>query len=192
MDHITGANKEMFLWIKRGGSSFSRFKTQEPSPPYLPASPNPFVRGKGAFGPPKQLELCLLFQEVRSACESWQLCQFPLTSQMLAKGNWARTFHARGQTANAKQSKLWTCPVYSPSPGLQSHCKALEPKNIKQEEAHNEISPLFHVYMMMGRKGASFLWAHLTCSQLNINFPLSHQALTVWPPLTDIGSSYLI
>lgn len=41
-------------------------------------------------------------------------------------------------------------------------------------------------------KRTSFLQTHLAFSQLHINFPLSHQALTVWPPLTDIGSSYLI
>lgn len=48
------------------------------------------------------------------------------------------------------------------------------------------------LHMAKEWKSTSFLSTHLAFSQLHINFPLSHQALTVWPPLTDIGSSYLI
>lgn len=38
MDHISGTNKKMFLWIEGGSSSFPRIKKEGPGPT-LPPSP---------------------------------------------------------------------------------------------------------------------------------------------------------
>lgn len=154
--------------------------------PCLTSLSNPFPGvGKEPPGPRKQLKL-----SGGEAC-AWEPAGTAKPFRGPSAGTRAMLWHYVLEDKSKVGETLNPALLLHPSLASRLHFNTPTPHN-RPEKASGEISPPLRMHMEMGRKGKSFLWAHLTCSRRNINFPLSHQALTVWPPLTDIGSSYLI
>lgn len=186
MDHVSGTNKKMFSWTEGGGSSFPRIKKEGTRPAFPPSPTHLFPRvGKEPPGPRKQLKL-----SGGEAC-AWEPAGTAKPFHWPSAGTRAKLWHYVLEDKGKGGKTLNPALLLHPSLASNLHFSSPTPQN-KPGKASGEISPPLRTRMETGWKGKSFLWAHLTCSQRNINFPLSHQALAVWPPLTDIGSSYLI
>lgn len=190
MDHISGTNKKDVL-VNWGWEFFlpKNQKRRDLVPLYLPLWLI-YSGWKGASRASKTIK-------AESALSGGEVCVWEPAGT-------AKPFH---QPSAGTRAKLWHYVLEDKihkrkvgknlNPGLllpsaASNLYFKHPPTNQTRKASNKLNPPPSRHRKMGWKGKSFLWAHLTCSQLNINFPLSHQALTVWPPLTDIGSSYLI